>query len=112
MDPEGGALAIACASNAALCALKLGNARSALEALDRIRTPSDTARAKVLYRRALACLETDAPRQALDHLTESARLDASPANQAAVRRELVKAKKAVKAHEKKADAALFGGKNL
>ena len=84
LDPDGGGFAIACASNAALCALKLGDARAALahcdralEALDRTRTPRDAARAKVLYRRALACLATGQARQALDHLGESAKLDAS-----------------------------------
>ena len=119
LDPDGGGFAIACASNAALCALKLGDARAALahcdralEALDRTPTPRDAARAKVLYRRALACLETGQARQALDHLGESAKLDASAANQAAVRRELARAKKALKAEERVADRALFGGKNL
>ena len=38
----------------------------------------------MLYRRALACLETAAPRQAIEHLTESATLDASAANQVRV----------------------------
>lgn len=100
-----------CYSNAALCALKLGDAARAARLCDTAMTcrPEDTDLVKVLLRHGQALLALNQPDAAKAALDRAA--DKEPQNRA-VREELLKAKKAVNAAAKADAAALFRSVDL
>jgi len=100
-----------CYSNAALCALKLGEAEKAAALCARAMEckPEDTDLVKVLLRHGQALLALGRAEAAKGVLERAA--DKEPSNRA-VREELLKAKKLAAAAAKEADRRLFSAVNL
>jgi len=100
-----------CYSNAALCALKLGENERAAALCERAMEckPEDTDLVKVLLRHGQALLGLNRPEEAKVLLERAA--DKEPNNRA-VREEMVRAKKAAAAASKEADKRLFQSVDL
>lgn len=132
---------LAALSNAALCTLKLTKydkckeiCGAALERHKTARQPDESARAKVLFRRGQACLGLEDARSAVDSIAEAVEIEErlfgargkkdaavklddkaerqKVASIQAMKRELVKARKAVKVADKAASAKFSGAKGF